>query len=166
MSKLDQDRSLAARLAGSAELRDVRLFGVSANLVSPILEVGLAYELNSNVEYQVIDEANAFIVTGSYELSVTDAAPSDDEEQSGGGAEPSQIADLSFSLAALFDLPEPDEDAKPFEDGEYEAYAATTGQFALYPYAREFVAEMTGRMGLPPLHLRALKFPLDHRDEH
>ncbi|MGH8827023.1 MAG: SecB chaperone [Jiangellaceae bacterium] len=164
MPKLDAERSLAARVARSADLRDVRLFGVIANLVSPVIDAGLTYSLSSNVEYQVLAEASVLIVTGSYELSVVEAAPSDDDAAKD-DSEPAKVADLSFQLAALFDVPEPEDGAEPFEDKEYEAYAATTGQFVLYPYAREFVAEMTGRMGLPPLHLGALKFQLDGRNE-
>lgn len=43
---------------------------------------------------------------------------------------------------------------------ELTAYAATTGRFALYPYIREYVYDLTGRLALPPLTLEILSRPM------
>lgn len=173
MQRLDEERSLAARVAASAELRDVRLFNTSSELFNPAVDLALTYTFSNDIECQVVSESDCLIVTGIYDLKVRQAPeaegekvepanidePANDDEPDSG-----DVARLRFQLAALFDV-EVSKDKDPFTDEEYEAYASTTGQFALYPYAREFVAELTGRMGLPPLHLGALKFNLDRRNQ-
>lgn len=35
------------------------------------------------------------------------------------------------------------------------------GQFALHPYAREYIYDVTGRLGLPPLTVGVLTMPYD-----
>lgn len=163
MPRLERERSVAARVAGCADLHDVRLFGVRATLATPGVEGALSYTLSSDVKYQTLgDPIRTVIVTGEYEVNVLESPGRDDSDEPGED-EPSKVADLSFTLAALFSIPEPDAGEESFEEDEYEAFAATTGQFALYPYAREFVSDLTSRMGLPALHIGALRLELDSR---
>ncbi len=56
-----------------------------------------------------------------------------------------------FEFAALSGL--------PLQEGKHDPpkknllHAATTGRFALYPYIREYVYDLTGRLAPPPLTL-------------
>lgn len=147
----------AGHVAGCAELADVRLFSVTGNLSLPDTVRGLSYSLDVQVEYQTVGEdvISALIVTGNYRLAVNAAV------EDGGEDDPTDVADLTFALAAMYILLEQETKPITFDEAEFEAFANTTGQFALYPYAREFVATMTGRMGLPPLHLGTLRFDRD-----
>lgn len=160
MVNVEEDREKAGRVAGCAEMRDVRLFGVHGDLADPGDVGGLGYSLDVDTEYQTIGEevAHALVVTGKYSLSVTGVSGNESQE-------PSEVATLSFTLAGMYSLLEQDTDPITFSDEELQAFAATTGQFALYPYAREFVASMTGRMGLPPLHLGTLRFDRDEPED-
>jgi Preprotein translocase subunit SecB len=165
MPRLERERSLAARVAGCADLHDVRLFGVGANLETPVVEGELSYTLSSDVSYQTLGEpvVRTVIVTGEYEVTVLESNESADDAADEGDDETDKVAEVRFTLAALFSIPELDEDEEPFSVEEYEAFAGTTGQFALYPYAREFVSDVTSRMGLPALHIGALRIELDSR---
>lgn len=150
----------AGRVSGCADLRDVRLFGMGGELKSPENTTGLGYTLDVNVEFQTPgeDPARTLVITGNYTLSVTASGEAEDDESE-------EVAAINFALAAMYVLLEQDgDDPHVFEDAELEAFAATTGQLALYPYAREFIADATGRMGLPPLHLRTLRFDRDQTD--
>lgn len=159
MVNVEDAREKAGRVAGCAELRDIRLFGIEANLADPSEMAGLGYNLDVRTEFQTVGEevAHALVVTGRYELSVTGVVQEEDEQ--------TEVATLNFALAAMYVLVGQDTDPRAYDDAEFEAFAATTGQFALYPYAREFVANMTGRMGLPALHLGTLKFDRDEVED-
>lgn len=162
MPRLEEERSLAARVAGSANLQDVRLFGAAAHLERPVFNGSLSYSLSSDISVQAVGEpTGSVVVTGDYKVTVTrsEALDSDDEDE----MDPEVIGELSFTLAALFTIATQPEGIEPFEEEEYEAFGGTTGQFALYPYAREFISDMTGRMGLPPLHIGTLQLQLDSR---
>jgi Preprotein translocase subunit SecB len=163
MPRLEAERSLAARAAACCDLEDIRLFSANAVLESPAFEGDLSYSVESKMSYQTLeDPVRNVVVTGEYEVAVFDS-PSTEDEGGEGTSEPSTIAKIDFSLAALFAVSSVGEGQELLRDEEYEAFAATTGQFALYPYAREFVADVTSRMGLPTLHVRALRIELDSR---
>ncbi|MQW74832.1 hypothetical protein GHK92_03015 [Nocardioides sp. dk4132] len=154
MTDYEEQWRKAGRVSGCADLRDVRLFGMSGDLSTPDPSASLAYTLDVDVEFQTLgdDPVHALVVTANYDLNVTETDESDDQE-------PTKVAGMAFALAAMYVLVEQDgDDPHVFENEELEAFAATTGQLALYPYAREFIADITGRMGLPPLHLGTLRF--------
>ena len=68
-------------------------------------------------------------------------------------------------MSTLYVVTERSDDTEPLTEGELDAFSNTTGQFALHPYAREFIADLTGRMRLSPLHIGMLKLHLDRRSE-
>lgn len=174
MTKFDDERVLAARVAGSADLNEVRLFNVEATLDQlPVGPGGLSYEFDTNVEVQHVAETNTVIVDGRYRLVVhfrTETGPaSEDLEVEDAPAldesdtldhEHQHLAHLNFQLAALYALAD---DVEPviYSEEELHAFGQTTGLLTLHPYAREFVADMTGRMGLPTLHLGTMRFNID-----
>jgi preprotein translocase subunit SecB len=163
---LEDTRALAARVAARVELRDIRLFGVTASIESlPDSGQPLTYEFEADVQIEQVGEPTALIVNGDYkvvvkEITDVESEPSDEAEESA-----ENIANVSFQLAALFALEDMQDLADGFPEVELDAFAETTGRFALHPYAREFIADITGRMGLPQLHIGTLKIQLDQRND-
>lgn len=166
MLAIDDARSRAARVAARSELTDIRLFGVEAELESlPDREDTLSYTFNADVEVQRYEDAPALIVSGSYRVSVRVAVDPDAEPSGETGEDVPTIAEIKFMMAALYAVGEGSDEGGPLTEDELDAFAKTTGQFALHPYAREFIADLTGRMGLPPLHIGNLQVHLDRRNE-
>jgi hypothetical protein len=158
---LDSARSAAARVAACVDLRDVRVFGLAADLhaVPDDDTTKLSYVFNSDLHVQYDQEQSLLIVFGAYALNVT-AVPIDNSEDSD-QEESDDVATINFNLNALFEVERvPDE---PFSQSELEAFGETTGQFALYPYARELVSDVTGRMGLPALHMGVMRLHMNSR---
>ena len=144
MNEADK-RVAAGRVAGQSDLLDVRLTRASIEMPNfPAQDVDLRFDLTTTPRVQYDDGADSFAVSVAYDLTVT-------QDEADGGER--RIADISFTYAALFDT----NPAEAFTDESLESFAETTGQFALYPYAREYIQDLTGRLGLPPLTLGLLK---------
>lgn len=158
---VDEIRSRAARVAAWSEVNDVRLFQVEAKLNALPDSEQLSYHMDSDVTMQYLQDQDGLIVTGDYTITIqaADASPADPAEGNDDEQEP--LYRLAFQLAALFTVDVPSDSHDPLEEDELDAFARTTGQFALHPYARELVADMTARAGLPPLHIGMLKIHLD-----
>ncbi|RIV39331.1 SecB chaperone [Micromonospora radicis] len=155
----------AARVAARAEIRDVRLFGSSVELDHfPTTGSRLKWSLDTDVAVEREEDDSAFILRSRYSLVVAEATevlPDTDDAgaETDDGDDEGSIADISFEFAALFHLEMRDGD-DPVNDAELQAFAFTTGQFALYPFAREYVYDVTGRLGLPPLTVGVLQLPV------
>lgn len=152
----------AARLAARAEIRDVRMLRTSAEITRlPGASPRLAYQLHSDatVEYESGDKS--FVVRNSYRLDIVDRRADSDENP----FEDSEaaIARIEFEQAALFTVELEEGDAPPTTE-EVEAYAVSTGQFALHPFAREYIYDVTGRLALPSLTIGVLKAPITSFD--
>lgn len=164
MVDLHDARSVAARVAARADVVDVRLFHVDASLERlPDLSQRLSYSFDANVEVQLVEETSSIIVEGAYDLKVVNLPPDEDDDAPSGDGE--AVSRVAFKMAALFSVDQPTSGAEPFTDEELDAFAKTTGQLALHPYAREFIFDITGRMGLPALHVGMMYIPLDKRNE-
>lgn len=146
-------RMRAARIAGQAELRDVRTQALMAEMdFPPVPGSRLGYELGTNFEFSLPEsDAEMAVVVGQYGLTMFVESEESDERQ--------KFASLEFSLVALYDVPMPE--GVEFEPDEWEAFVQTSGQFALYPYARETASMLTTRLGVPPLTLGVLRIELD-----
>lgn len=137
---------LAARVAGQSEMVDVRMVkSAFEHLNFPAPSSPISYELDIQPAAQVTPDKDAIIVSVTFDLKMNQEL----EDQR------TEIAKVEFTLLGLYTLPE---DVK-FTDAEVESFGATTGIFALYPYAREYVQNVTGRLGLPPLTLGLYKVP-------
>lgn len=151
-----QVRNRSLRLNARAEVRDVRLLSSSIGMERlPSQNSSLSYDLNSSPEVQYSPGDNFFVVEIAYELSIDDVAevpaPPDDDD-----IDSTSIANFTFTLAALFALSMRTDDAA-IEEDELEAYSLTTAQLLMYPYAREYIYDVTGRLGLPALTVGMLK---------
>lgn len=146
-------RYVAARIGGQASLLDVRTRSLSATLEAPP-EPGyeLGYDLETDLEHVRVEDR--LLVEASYELQAVQRPPGSSERDAGDA-----FAVLSFNLLAIYDLPMPD--GTDYSDDELHAFAQTTVQFALYPYARELVQSLTLRLAIPPLTLGTMRLPLD-----
>jgi preprotein translocase subunit SecB len=106
-----------------------------------------------------------FVVQARYTLQIEHALESASEGESeeasasASASEHEPLARVEFVYAALFELELRVGDEDPSEE-ELAAYASTTGHFALYPYVREYVQDVTGRLAFPPLTLRVLRINL------
>jgi hypothetical protein len=158
-------RKLAAGLAARTDIHGVRLMKSSAEIMRiPVSDPVLTYDITSEASVEYEPGGEAFVVRGTYRLSINTSSTStaDGEAESsavtGEAGKGSLVAKIEFEHAALFLI---DKGAdNPPELEELNAYAVTTGQFALYPYVREYVSDITGRLGLPPLTLGVLRMSL------
>lgn len=152
-------REVAARVAARAEIRDVRLFKTEAALERvPQVGAALTYRLGTHAEVQYEPGDESFAVMVTYLLALAEADPelADAEALF---AEDRLVGRVSFTLGSLFALNMRPDDEPPTES-ELEAYASTTGQFMLYPYAREYIYDVTGRLALPPLTVGVMRLDL------
>lgn len=141
-------RVLAGRVAGQSNLRDIRLTNSQIELVS-VPEPGAPLEVALNVspEAQFSTSADTaphlILVNCSFDVAIR-------REDSGDSA---PVANIRSSFAAAFTASSDNE----FSDEELQAFANSTGVFAIYPYAREYVSDCTRRLGLPTLVLDLFK---------
>lgn len=170
MISIEAQRELAARIAARAELRDLRLF--SSNLELEDLPDGsrqLGYDLQIDADSEWDEGDSFFSVRCTYTLTLaqtpfpTTSESGADVEDNGGEPDRTPIASAAFTYRALFELLMREEDEPP-SSAELKAYALTTGSFAVYPYAREYVRDVITRMGLPTLTLGVLRQPLFMED--
>lgn len=165
---IDAARGEAARVAAHVDLRDVRLFALNGELHDmPNEGEGMVYKFDAALEVQHEPGEDLLIVFGNYRLdvrarSVEGSDSAEDVDMAEAVDEADGVATFTFNLNALFVVEvQPDE---PFTESELDAFGQTTGQFALYPYARELVASLTARMGLPPLHMGVMRLNLESRE--
>lgn len=141
---IGESRHLAARVAGCADLLDIRLFAAGADLTSPMApDTQLASDLEVSPALERQDETT-FVAALQFKVVITKA---DDK---------SEVASAQCDFRALYELPE----GKDLSDDELEAFVRSVAMLAIYPYARELVQSLTSRMGLPPLVLPILRQPL------
>ena len=144
----DELRVQAGRIAGNANLRDIRLTQSDVRLhFVPNPTASLSVELDISPEAEIApaigDSAGLLLVSCGF--SVTISSDAEDVTDS--------VATLQNEFTAAFTHTLFDEAS----DEELEAFANTTGLFALYPYAREYISDCTRRLGLPTLVLDLFK---------
>ena len=151
-TEISEAQMLATRLAARTDIRDVRLLKSSAEIMRlPVADPVLTYNLSSQATVEYEPGMESFVVRGIYNLSIS-AAPT---ESAGEEEKDSTVAKVEFEHAALFVVDKGADD--PPDAEELNAYAISTGQFALYPYVREYISDITGRLGLPPLTVGVLR---------
>src|SRR5262249_27980927 len=134
----------AARISGLADIRNVRMMKTSAQIVRlPTDDPFLAYDLDSDAEVEYEPGAESFVVRGTYRLAIMSTGSADEALTPDSTT---AVANIECEHAALFVLSLGKNEAPPTED-ELTAYAVSTGQFILYPYVREYIYNVTGRLG-------------------
>ena len=149
-------QQMAARIAAITDIRAVRLMKSCAEIVRlPVADPFLVYHLDSESAVEYEPGSESFVVRGKYRVSISSTSSAEGKDTS---QEPdSAVARIEFEQAALFVM---EMDAgEPPKAEELNAYAVSTGQFALHPYVREYISDLTMRLGLPPLTIGVLKIP-------
>lgn len=139
----------AFRVATCATILDVRLFRTSAELHGiPSKDAHLVWSVHAkpSVEYSEGDDYS--IIRIDFEVCIQEEHSSDDADDEDDDSE--NVADISFQFGALYTLDIKDLDS-PIEAEEISAYARSATLETLFPYAREYVHDVTMRLGLPPL---------------
>jgi hypothetical protein len=158
-------RLAAARVAARAQIRDIRLLRTEAAVHrAPDPTHGLTYDLEMDPAVDADPEnTSAFVVRIACHLRINNLThgdgPSSDHTDDDPDTDSEPVAHADFEYAALFDYQGRDGERAPDEE-ELAAYATTTGRFALWPYIREYVYDLSGRLALPPLTLEVLRLPL------
>jgi hypothetical protein len=141
---------VAARIAGSAQIVAVRMLSTSAAVERPPEEGEiLSWSLDESINSELVDQFGLAVV-GAYTLRIAAVRSS----ETGAGV---PVGTIEFVLAALYDLSDLGLPAPAVH--EVSSFASTTGAMALYPFAREYVQNLTGRLGLPPLVLPVKRVP-------
>lgn len=138
-----EQRRLAARVGGSADLLDLRIRRINAELHRPTAEGPFSFNLTVSPSVSRADDKLA-VYSLAYEFSSKDS-----HEQ--------LVLDGAVELSVLYQLA-PDSDVS---DQELAAFGQVSVLFTAYPYLREILHSLTGRMGLPPLILDVMRSPLD-----
>lgn len=142
MDDLDLLRK-ASRLAARVEMRDVRMVrNASDTFGLPQPGLPLSYNHDVNPSVQIDEEQGVLVVEIAYKLTIAQEI----EEES------TLVAEISATMASLYEVALRPGD-EPFSEDEVLAFGQTTGALGLYPYWREFVYSMTGRLALPALTL-------------
>jgi hypothetical protein len=142
----------ASRVAERANIREIRLFETSAELKSFTTESPLHWDLGITRSTQYKQGDPYFVITIEYEITIEKL---NDPSVEGAGDDSEEVADISFQFGVLYEL-EPDSSNHEITSEEVEEYAKTAAAITLTPYAREYVHDVTMRMGLPPLVMDAL----------
>ncbi|GAA4569328.1 SecB-like chaperone [Micromonospora coerulea] len=144
----------AARIAAMADIADVRLFDASLHFDRfPDESNAMTWQLEMTPSISYHDGADFFILEIEYEVVIQEVIDTPPVEE----ADTTDLAKIAFKLGSLYRL-ELNGRAQP-ETSELDSFAKTMGTMALYPYAREFVQNITSRMGLPPLTLAIFRLP-------
>lgn len=154
-----------SRVAGHASLEDIKTFSIRADLrreQQPGRQ--LSYEFEP-VYRANLPREGVLVVDGLFRLSVTEVDP-EAGEPSTPEADKEALAEVVFNVSALYLLREVSEDTGgAFGEDELDAFANSSAQFVLYPYARTVVADMVTRLGLPVLTLPTLTFDINEVSE-
>lgn len=149
----EQDkRILAGKVAAAhSSLEDIRItksnfelietpdMGSNGIDVDQSIHIGSAYDSSSGI----------LQVSVEFKVSMTQGGAS----ETGSPSENRDISKISFTVLGSFSLPS----EEGLSGEEIQAFASTSGLFAVYPYAREYVQSVSMRMGLLPLTLDFLK---------
>lgn len=142
--QLSETQRTAARLAGKADLQDVRAMQLHADLVSIPETNELEFEVSVDSGYSEIGE------DGRCVYSLRTAVKGREGEHT--------RFDANVVMAALYALPT---DAT---NEELKAFGEVTAALALYPYVRAAVQDLAARLGIPNVTLPVYQVPLALED--
>lgn len=137
----------ASRVARHVNIREIRLIETSTELKSFTSGGPFQWDLrvSPGVHYQQGDQF--FVLTVGYQVTIERPDDSGAEEP---GRETEEIADISFQFGMLCEL-EQEKFSSEVSREEVEEYGDAAAQIVFSPYVREYLHDVTMRMGLPPL---------------
>lgn len=140
----------SGRVGARAEVQDVRLFSLKTQLKEFGAEPPYRVDLEVDATAQRDDGANFFVISAEYTLKARAYGETQNPQDEAEVPE-TVVAEVNFTLLALYGLDEPEEDGDALSTDELEAYAESVGVMTLHPYARELIQDQTARLGLPSL---------------
>lgn len=157
-NELGDLRRVCARISARTEIRDVRFEAIHGELVGE-LDSGrpLAFDMKPSASQGGLDGEH-FGVVAEYVVSIKQAGEDGDQSEE---QVTEEIAAITIRIAGLFRI-DPGAGSEPFDldavsSEELEAYARSTGLFALHPYARQAISSLSTELGLPVLQIPVLK---------
>ena len=127
---------VAARVAGQANLLDIRYFRLNAEFGTfPDEGREMDYDLKSDMSCTT-QEGGTLVVDGEYRVRIYQFNRHS-ADQHGESDKTEDIAELSLNLAALYDVGNSD-----FGSDELAAFTEAAGSLALYPYLRSAVSDL------------------------
>lgn len=164
MSEAMGDYTRSQRLQAASELQDIRMASSSAELI----DFGSGGSLAGNVSVEVgagpTPSGDAFVVGATYSIDLwpQDFADdflqrADEDGEAPDLPEEKRVANVRVKYMALYTIP----GSETFDEEEYVAFGTSAGLLHLHPYAREYVQDATGRLGLQPFVMDPLKIQND-----
>jgi preprotein translocase subunit SecB len=149
---LIETQRTAARIAAESEVLDIRMFSSSFELKHIPGDVTLTWglEVTPTADYSAGDDY--FVITLDFLVKIESTVGDAKQEAT------ESVANIAFQFRALYSLDLP-EGEHPVEEAELNAYARSFAMLTVYPYAREYVHHVTGRLGLPPLLIDLFSLP-------
>jgi preprotein translocase subunit SecB len=130
---------MAFKISEQVELKEVKLITTECNQL-PLLEQGeKLFDVDRKVEIETNKETNTILVFSTFNLK--------------GYSEKNKLeSEKSFlNIRATFLLIYQAKDIGSFDDKAFEIFGQSNGIYNAWPYWREFVQNITSRMGLPVL---------------
>jgi hypothetical protein len=143
----------ASRVAERATIQEIRLLGTSTELKSFASRGPFQWELRVSPALDYNQGDQFFVVTIAYEAAIerpADPNAEGSDKEGNSDSNPEEIADISFQFGILFELEREGSDPEISRE-EVEEYADAAATIVLSPYVREYLHDVTMRMGLPPL---------------
>jgi hypothetical protein len=149
----------ASRVAEHLNIRDIRLIETSTELKSFSSAGPFQWNLKASpsVHYEQGDQF--FVLTVGYHVTIEkseepNAEDSDKRSEKvdveDADEKPEEVADISFQFGMLCEL-EQESLSSQINREELEEYADAVAIIVFSPYVREYLHDVTMRMGLPPL---------------
>lgn len=157
-NELGDLRRVCARISARTEIRDVRFEAIQGELVGELVSGRpLSFEMKPSASQGGLD-GDHFGVVAEYVVSINQAAERSEQNDE---QDAEEVAAITIRIAGLFRI-DLDAGSEPFDLGavsseELEAYARSTGLFALHPYARQAISSLSMQLGLPVLQIPVLK---------
>jgi preprotein translocase subunit SecB len=132
----------AARIGARADLADVRIRRIDAELFAPSPSPPFTVDVRVAPAASIVDSKLVYEVC--YEVSSMDSKK-----------RPVFAATIALNL--LFELQED----VALAEADLSAFGEVTVLLMAHPYVREILQSISSRMGLPPLVLEVMRFPMD-----
>ena len=142
----------ASRVAKRTNIRDIRLIETSTELKSFTNEGPFTWDLKISPSVQYDQGDQFFVLSIAYQVTVERP---DDPESEDSDTKPEEIADISFQFGILCEL-EQESSSSEISREQVEEYADAAARIVLSPYVREYIHDVTMRMGLPTLVMDVL----------
>lgn len=132
-----------AAVVPNLEVRDIRLVSLSGGLTAPPPPRSqTTVELDHQVEVEHANGANLFMIRVHFKIAATGTAEGSSE---------------FMNLTAGFQLIYAIEDPQSVQEENLRAFGEINAVHTAWPYFREFVHNISGRMGLMPMTVPLLK---------